>query len=95
MRDYELVYIVTPEVADDELDKTVEKVNQFITGHGGSIDKIDRWGRRKLAYPIKDRREGNYVLTHFKFDPKDTTELESDLRISEDVLRHLLVKLGE
>ena len=95
MRDYELVTVIKPSVADDELSATLEKVNQFITDRGGSITEVNQWGRRKLAYPIKDHTEGNYVLTQFSIDPKITAELESSLGLSEDILRHLLVRLGD
>ena len=95
MRDYELVFVVSPEVPDENLGATTEKVSQFISNRGGSIDKMEPWGRRKLAYPISDFREGNYVLLQFKMDPQNVTDLESSLRISEEVLRYLVVRLGE
>ena len=95
MRDYELVFVVSPEVPDENLGATTEKVSQFISNRGGSIDKMEPWGRRKLAYPINDFREGNYVLLQFKMDPSHVTDLESSLRISEEVLRYLVVRLGE
>jgi small subunit ribosomal protein S6 len=53
---------------------------------------VDRWGKRKLAYPIKTRLEGNYVVTHLRMEPTQTAELEASLRLTEEVLRHLLVK---
>ena len=95
MREYELVFVISPEVADENLGTTTEKVSQFISNRGGSIDKVEPWGRRKLAYPISDFREGNYVLLQFKMDPQNVTDLESSLRISEEVLRYLVVRLGE
>ena len=95
MRDYELVFVVSPEVPDENLGATTEKVSQFISNRGGSIDKMEPCGRRKLAYPINDFREGNYVLLQFKMDPSHVTDLESSLRISEEVLRYLVVRLGE
>lgn len=95
MRDYELVMIVSPEVTDEGIPEVVEKVSQFITSRGGTITEVTQWGRRKLAYPIKRFSEGNYILTQFKFEPKLTAELESSLLISEEILRHLLVRVGE
>jgi small subunit ribosomal protein S6 len=56
---------------------------------------VKPWGRKKLAYPIKNYTEGNYVLTLFKMDPKLTAELESSLELSEEILRHLLVRLSD
>lgn len=95
MRDYELVVIIKPSVADDEVPATVEKTSQYITERGGSVAEVNQWGRKKLAYPIKDFTEGNYVLTQFSMDPESTTELEANLELSEDILRYLLVRLSE
>ncbi len=95
MRDYELVVIISPAVADEEIPATIEKINQFIVEREGSITEVNQWGRRKLAYQIKDFMEGNYVLTQFRMDPKLTTELEASLGISEEILRHLLVRLSD
>jgi small subunit ribosomal protein S6 len=90
---YELLYIIKPELEADALDAVVSKVNQLITGKGGTITAEDRWGKRKLAYPIKKFSEGTYVLTKFSMAPQWSRELESSLRITEEVLRHLLVKI--
>ncbi len=92
--EYELVYILRPDVADDALDARVENISQFITAREGTVDDVQKWGKRKLAYAIKHQLEGNYVLTRFKLGPSKCKELDQSLRISEDVLRHLLVKVG-
>ena len=94
MRDYELTVIFNPEIAEEEFPDAIEKVNQFITRKGGSITDANHWGRRKLAYPIKQHGEGHYVLTRFQLSPEQNKELETNLKISEDVIRHLLIKLG-
>ena len=95
MRDYELIVIVSPEVPEEELPTHIDKISEFITNKGGSVTEVERWGKRKLAYPINHFREGNYVLTRLKLEPGTTAELEANLRISERILRHLLVRLGE
>jgi len=95
LRDYELIVIVSPEVPEEELPSHLDKISEFITNKGGSVTEVERWGKRKLAYPINHFREGNYVLTRFKLEPGTTAELEANLRISERILRHLLVRLGE
>ncbi len=94
LRDYELVLIISPEVMDEALDTTLDKVNQFITGNDGIISNTERWGKKKLAYPIKHFTEGSYVLTQFQLKPTLSKELEANLRISEEVLRHLLINLS-
>jgi small subunit ribosomal protein S6 len=88
---YELVVIISPEVADEAV--IVDNVSRFITENGGAISNIERWGKRKLAYPIKHYMEGSYVLTQFKLRPRLSKELAASLRISEEVLRHLLIRL--
>lgn len=95
MRDYELIVIISPEVPEEEVPANIDKVSEFITARGGTVAEINRWGKRKLAYPINHFREGNYVLTKLKLDPRKTAELEANLRISERILRHLLVKIGD
>ena len=92
--DYEMVYIISPEVVEEKLDAAIDNVNQFITGKGGTVSEVERWGKRKLAYPIKHFIEGSYVLARFKMKPTTSRELEGKLQISDEVLRHLLIRLG-
>jgi len=94
LRDYELVLIVSPEVGEEKFEAIVDNVSQFITGKGGAISDVERWGKRKLAYPIRRFMEGSYVLTRFRLKPALSQELEANLQISEEVLRHLLVRLS-
>ena len=96
MRRYELVVIISPQVADDDLSEAVDNlVKRPVESRGGVCQEVNVWGRRKLAYPIHRHAEGNYVLTQLELDPQNTKELERGLLISEEVLRHLLVKLDE
>ncbi len=92
MNDYELVTILNPEIGDEDVNGTVERITQYITDKGGEVQNIDQWGRRRLAYPIGRQFEGTYVVTHLRLAPADAAELEANLRISEDVIRHLLVR---
>jgi len=94
LRDYELVIIISPEFADEALNTTIDNINQFIEGKGGTISDVEQWGKRKLAYPIRHFMEGNYVLSRFSFNPALTRELEMKLDISEEVLRYLLIKVS-
>jgi small subunit ribosomal protein S6 len=83
-------------VADDDLSEAVETlVKRPVESRGGVCQEVNVWGRRKLAYPIQRHAEGNYVLTQLELDPQHTKELERGLLISEEVLRHLLVRLDE
>lgn len=95
MRDYELTLVVNPETPEENFNSVIEKVSQLITQKGGSIVEVNRWGKRKLAYPIKHFMEGNYVLAQFKLEPKFIVELETNLRLPEEILRYLVVRLGD
>jgi len=90
-----LVVILRPEIAEEELPTAIEHVQQYVTDHGGSVKDTDRWGRRKLAYPISECMEGIYVLSQIQMEPRDAHELEGTLRLNEQVIRHLLVKTDD
>ena len=92
--DYEMVLIFSPEVVEEDFDAAVDKVSQFIVGRGGAISAVEVWGKRRLAYPIKRFVEGSYVLVQFKMRTTLCRELEANLQISEEVLRHLLIRVG-
>lgn len=95
LRDYEMVVILSPEIGDDVVGASLERLSQSITSRGGEVVDVNHWGRRRLAYPIKRHLEGNYVVSQVKFDPEQIPDLESNLRISEEVLRHLIVRADE
>jgi small subunit ribosomal protein S6 len=93
LRQYELVVIINPELDDEAVDGIVDNISRLISQPGGVVDSVDKWGKRKLAYPIKHFLEGSYVLLRCQMKPTTGKELEASLRISEEVLRHLLVRL--
>ena len=93
MQRYELTVIMDPGIAEEDTPQSVEKLTALVTKNGGGVTEIDQWGRRKLAYPIQHRSEGNYVLVQLELEPARTAELEADLNLSEEFLRHLLVRL--
>jgi len=94
LRDYELVLIISPEVQAEKFDAVIDNVSRFITGKGGIVSDVEQWGKRRLAYSIRHFEEGSYVLSRFKLKPTLSKELEANLQISEEILRHLLVKLS-
>jgi len=94
LRYYELMMVVVPQIDEEGLSATLDRVNHYVGERGGSVVRQERWGRlRRLAYPIKNYNEGNYVLTHLEMEPQDAKDLEASLILSEDILRHLLVKV--
>jgi small subunit ribosomal protein S6 len=95
LRDYELVLVISPDIAEEDVPATIDKVSQFIAGRGGTVGGVNRWGRRKLAYPIHRHMEGNYVVTQFQLDPEQVAGLEASLGLAEEVIRHLVVRTDE
>ena len=90
MRKYELVCVVQPELDETAFKGVVDRVSSWITETGGSVDKVEVWGRRRLAYQIRKQREGQFVLLNVTLDPKSTSGLERNIRYLETVLRHML-----
>ena len=96
MRQYELIVIMSPQVPDDELSDAIDRlIRRPVEERGGEVQDVNHWGRRKLAYPIQRQLEGNYVLTQLRLDPQQSKELEQRLVISEEIMRHLLVRVEE
>ena len=93
MRDYELAFIIQPNVDDEGVTGVVEKVTQFVQTVSGEVTSVNVWGRRNLAYPIDNHREGIYVLVQAKLPPSSLPELEGTLKLSEEIIRYLLVKV--
>jgi small subunit ribosomal protein S6 len=92
---YELVLIISPEITDEEMPDFIAKLGDLIGKVGGTVEEINQWGRRQLAYPIKRFAEGNYVLSKVKLKPNATKDLEANFRLSGKILRHLLIKLAD
>jgi small subunit ribosomal protein S6 len=91
VRDYELMYIVRPELDDEGLQAAAESVEQLIGTVGGSVVRSTSWGRRRLAYEVDHLRDGHYMLLHLRVDGSRVAEIERALTIHETVFRHLLV----
>ncbi len=95
MRKYELVFIIRPDVPDDAVATTIEQVKQWVVAGSGEVQRVEQWGRRRLAYPINDQREGHYVLFNLLLAPQAIDEVERNLKLSDVILRHLLVRIDE
>ena len=93
MRDYELALIVSPNIETEGVTTVVEKVSGMVGAINGEVASVDVWGRRALAYTIDNHREGTYVLLQAKMPPAGITELERNLKLSEEIIRYLLVKV--
>lgn len=91
MRAYELVVIVHPDLDETALGEVVERIKGWVTVDGGSIDKVDMWGKRRLAYPIRKQLEGQYVFMQTSMPEKNLVGIERNLRFLEPVMRFLLI----
>jgi len=90
MRNYEVVVIAQPDLDEAALAGLVEKIKGWITDGGGTIDNVDQWGKRRLAYSIRKQREGQYVLFFVQMPPTFSAELERNLRLVEQVMRFMI-----
>jgi len=90
---YEVMLIVIPELDEEQVENTVGRFRTVIERTGGGIDGVNNWGRRKLAYEIDHRADGFYYVMEFTAGERTLTELKRILRVSDDVLRHMIVKL--
>lgn len=89
-RDYELAFILNPEVNEEEVRAVQDRIEQIVATYGGQIVKVNQWGRRRLAYPIERHRDGLYTFIDMILTPETVAELERMLKVSEIVLRHMV-----
>jgi small subunit ribosomal protein S6 len=94
MREYELVFIVHPDLDETATTEVVDRVKDWITEAGGTIDQVEPWGKRKLAYPIKKQIEGQYFLFKTQMPPTFVANLERNLRFVEPVMRFLITAIA-
>jgi small subunit ribosomal protein S6 len=94
-RQYELVYIVSPEATDEQAKEIDQLIQEVVTRHQGTVDSTENWGRRKLAFQIKHKREGTYVLMVISGLGDMIKEIERRLKVHDFVLRHLIVRVDE
>jgi|Deesub1362A_J573_1020465.scaffolds.fasta_scaffold05778_2 small subunit ribosomal protein S6 len=92
MRHYETLFIISPEVSEDDIDRLVERYVGILEERGGFVAKVDKWGRRRLAYEVKKFRKGYYVLFDYGAEPAAVAEMERNFKIDEKVIRYLTVK---
>lgn len=89
-RDYELGFILNPEVSEDAIRTLVGRIEQIVANYGGQIFKINHWGRRRLAYPIDHHRDGYYIFIDMVLTPETVAEIERTLRVTETVFRYMM-----
>lgn len=92
MNKYEALYILNASLDDTAKDALIERFKSVVEGEGGSVESVDKWGVKKLAYEIAFKSEGYYVLMTFEAKPETPAELERQMRITDDVMRFIVVK---
>ncbi|MCI7792096.1 MAG: 30S ribosomal protein S6 [Lachnospiraceae bacterium] len=95
MNKYELAVVVSAKIEDDERAATIEKVKEIITKHGGTITNVDEWGKKRVAYDVQKMREAFYYFIQFDGQSTVPAEIESRVRLMENVVRYLVVKQDE
>jgi small subunit ribosomal protein S6 len=95
MRIYENLFIVKPDATEEEIDGLVDQMSKHVTNAGGTIDKVDKWGKRRLAYKVEKNREGHYILMQFSAEPIVVKEFERRLRVQDSVIKFLTVRIDE
>ncbi|MCL6452839.1 MAG: 30S ribosomal protein S6 [Alicyclobacillus sp.] len=95
MRQYETMYILNPELEAEQTSELVSKYQSLVTEHGGEINQLEEMGKRRLAYEIDHHRDGYYVLMQYSAATDFTPELERQMRIDDNVLRFITVRIGE
>ena len=95
MRNYETIFILHPSFDEEAVKAAVDKFKGVIENEGGIIDHVDLWGKRRLAYEIDKVNEGIYVLVNFQAEPELPKELDRIFRITDGILRHIIVKLDK
>lgn len=95
MRIYEELFILKPDATEEEMDQVIEQLSSVITSAGGSVDKVEKWGKRRLAYRVDKYRDGHYVLFVFQAGPETVKELERRLRVIDTVIKFLTVRIDE
>lgn len=95
MRQYELTYIVHPQVDPEGLAAVMDEVKGLVESRGGTVHKVEPWGLRRLAYPIRKVREGQYVFMEFSLDTTGVAEMDRALKLKEPILRYLIVRTDE
>ncbi len=96
LRNYELMMVLLPTMEDDDVGDLLGRVNRYVEENGGSVESQEKWGSlRKLAFPINDYTEGNYILSNLRLEPESVEQLEAMIEVWENVLRHLVIRVDE
>lgn len=91
MKNYETLFILDPDISEEDIDKDIERIKGYIEKTNGNIVELDKWGVRRLAYQIRKKRQGFYVLMKFLANPSSIQDVDSNFKLDERILRHIIV----
>lgn len=92
MRNYEIMYIIRPNIEEEAQTALIERFNKILTDNGAEIEKVDEKGKKRLAYEINDFRDGYYVIVYFKGDEKAINEFDRQAKFTDDIIRQMAVR---
>lgn len=95
MRKYEVVFVISPDLEEDKTTAIIDRFTGLVVDQGGEVLKVDKWGKRRLAFEVKDFKEGFYVILHIDAESKVATELDRVFKITDGVIRHIIVREEE
>lgn len=91
MRNYEMMYVIKPDLEEEKVQEVIDKFNNLIAENGGEVVTAEKWGKRRLAYEINDYREGLYILVNFKGEAGTAQEIDRVMKITDDILRFMIL----
>lgn len=92
MRPYETLFILKPDLEEEAITAAIERLTELIQNNKGTVEQVNRWGKKRLAYEIQEYREGYYTLVLFQGEPETAKELDRVMRLSDEVIRHVIVR---
>lgn len=92
MRPYEMLFVLRPDLEEEETNAAIERLTNLIQQNQGEVEQINRWGKKRMAYEVRDYRDGYYVLALFQGVPATAKELDRVVRLSDEVLRHIIIR---
>jgi small subunit ribosomal protein S6 len=92
VHEYELALIIRPEIEEEGQEAIIERLSQLLSAEGGQVSKVEKWGRRRLAYPINKVNEGHYYFIQGQFSAAVLPEVDRNIKLSEDVVRHMIIR---
>lgn len=95
MRNYEGIFIIDPDLPADTAKATVAQIQELISKNGGRVDGMQEWGKKRMAYKIKKKQDGNYLLVNFQLDSQSTKKVEQTLKLNDNLMRFLIINKDE